>query len=105
MLLASRQELHVEERGKSMQAQSDLRAFGILLEIYKKARGRYPDDLRELSAFVASRGVPPGRLLVDPWGTPYWYQRNESGLPSVRSVGPNKKDEHGGGDDVTVPQN
>jgi len=102
-LLAFIHQRRAEEWGEIIRAQSDIRALGTLLKIYKQAHDSYPADSNEVIEFVASRGIrDPERMLTDPWGRRYLFKRNEAEQLFVYSSGPNRKDENGGGDDITT---
>jgi general secretion pathway protein G len=78
-------------------AQSDLRSLSNALDIYRMDNFNYPSTEQGLEALVSQpSGFPepknyaPGgyikKLPTDPWGSPYIYERSESGF-SLYSLG------------------
>jgi hypothetical protein len=65
----------------------------------KSVRGQNTKRLDYVEADVSE--VNAAGEFVDPWGTPY-QMRFEKGIPRVFSCGPNRKDDNGTGDDITV---
>jgi hypothetical protein len=65
----------------------------------KSVRGQNAKRLDYVEAEVGE--VNAAGEFVDPWGTPY-QMRFEKGMPRVFSCGPNRQDENGTGDDITV---
>ena len=72
------------DQAKVTVAQSDIKAIGAALDMYKLDNQRYPSTQQGLEALVrkpsgnppASNWNPDGylkRVPVDPWGTPYQY--------------------------------
>ncbi len=47
------------------------------------------------------RQAEPGSAFIDPWNSPYLFSKQDGGVV-VYSSGPNKKDEGGSGDDITI---
>jgi general secretion pathway protein G len=69
------------------------------LEAFKEENGRYPTMEEGLQASTREKDA----AILDPWGSPYIYlipslDKNKS--YSLYSIGPNKTDEKGRGDDI-----
>jgi hypothetical protein len=74
----------------------DLRSIRTALEKHKASTGNYPTDLQALTAGTLSY------LPVDPWGTRYLYRLGKDKTKyELYSAGFDRRDERGGGDDVT----
>lgn len=101
---------------KHHRAQRDVAALALALEIYAKEQGDYPTgDAAQIAALLRGEsraGQNAKRLdyievtanetntagaLIDPWGTPYRLLMNPG---RAYSVGPNRRDEQGAGDDI-----
>ena len=84
-------------------AQTQLRMIADAAEAFKKDKGRYPTSSEGLAALQGSDAGGPylsnKHFNVDPWGSPYVYRVQPSGL-HLYSIGPNKTDENGSVDDV-----
>lgn len=85
------------------------------LEHYRMDRGGFPKSgARDLAAALTDPRmpyiqVPAGTInsageLLDGWGRPLHYSLTDAGAPVVYSIGPNGRDEGGGGDDVVPPR-
>jgi len=65
------------------------------MKAYQADNGDWPADLKELTQQIPAGGEPylSADSLVDPWGRPYQYDRNnvhlETQLPLIWSEGPN----------------
>jgi general secretion pathway protein G len=85
-----------------------LQFLGASLDMYRMDHHRYPGDVPGLRALVGPDPLRPEgyikELPVDPWGSAYQYRQDGSGSrrPMIYSVGPNRIDEVGGGDDIRV---
>lgn len=85
----------------------DLEEYSTLLKRFHADHQRFPRDEEGLSAALAislrsqaKRGWRP----LDPWGRHYMYHARDNRPPEVYSVGPNGIDEHGDGDDISMPE-
>jgi type II secretory pathway pseudopilin PulG len=99
---------------------NEIRALLAVTRTYKKVNQSYPqagnaqlvEQLSQTHIRESERKRPyfnfdPNRvkngLFVDPWSRPYIYQVGNSGI-KIYSLGPNGRDESGGGDDIVPPQ-
>ncbi|MCU1717746.1 type II secretion system major pseudopilin GspG [Pseudomonas sp. 5P_3.1_Bac2] len=73
------------DQAKASAAQTDLKAIGMALDIYKLDNHQYPSNAQNLAALVSKpSGHPPARnwnsdgylkrLPMDPWGNAYQYR-------------------------------
>jgi hypothetical protein len=87
---------------KLARAKSDIRAIATAIDLFHARERRYPTNSEGLGALVPDLlpAVPKG-----PWGSPFIYRYDGTGMPSLYSSGPNRLDEHGSGDDVKVSFN
>ena len=78
---------------------SDLRGIDYALALFQRDHGRYPTEEEGLAALVPDvlRKVPK-----DPWGSVYAYRQDDHSTYAVYSIGVNRLDERGDGDDVTT---
>ena len=86
-------------------AKQDLELFAGLIKNFHTKKGRYPRDDEGLSAVLDfGVGLDPAteRRVLDPWGRSYIYRVRADGSPQLYSSGPNRIDEYGKGDDVSV---
>ena len=76
------------DKGRVTAAQAQLKSLSGVLELYRMDNGRFPTTEQGLESLVrapsgepAPRNYPPGGYLsggkvpVDPWGEPYFYER------------------------------
>jgi hypothetical protein len=82
------------------QAREDLKALEKAVLTWINKRGDYPESLAKLAEKGDGKlGLIPERLLTDPWGRPYQYDRNlnnpNTGVPKIWSDGPDPKDPKG----------
>jgi len=83
----------------STQATRDVRTIQTALALYRWDHGRYPTAEEGLEALV---GKHIARLPQDPWDSRYAYAVTSPAGGIVYSVGQNRADEHGAGDDITA---
>src|SRR5580658_3525196 len=81
---------------KAGQAQADLRAISVALDLYIAKYGAAPEERAGLTALVPEllANVP-----LDPWGSAYQYRRRGPREYVVYSFGPNRRDDGGANDD------
>jgi len=75
-------------------AQAELKRMSFLIEDSFFEHGEFPERLGDLAT-----GDDP---LLDPWGSPYRYERSSAFAYRLWSKGPNRRDENGEGDDLLV---
>jgi len=83
---------------KEERTRAQLDYFEFCLEEFKKESGRYPTMEEGLQLLTKEK-----REILDPWGSPYIYtvpSLDKDKFFSLYSVGPNKIDEKGSGDDI-----
>lgn len=68
---------------------------GVLL--FKEKEGKYPEKLADL----IGKQIENGNALLDPWGEKFIYSLKNN-QPEIYSAGPNRLDEGGHGDDITL---
>ena len=78
-------------------------------ECYYDEKGAWPDESTwetQLAPLLSlDRNWGPTNILIDSWGNKIRYQvRSENGITrrTLHSDGPNKIDDHDGGDDIVV---
>lgn len=99
-----------QEAPEIVRVKNNLRLLESALDSYRADHGGYPPTAEGLSALVR-RGDPlrPEGYLKelprDAWDAEYRYvaQRDSSSAYQLYSTGPNRIDEHGGGDDLVLP--
>ena len=82
-------------------ALSDLRILATAMDIFHEERGAYPTEDDGLAALVPTVIL---RIPADPWGNAYAYRAGPTAAASVYSIGMNKRDERGAGDDISTEQ-
>jgi type II secretory pathway pseudopilin PulG len=84
---------------KLTRAKTDLRAIQTAIDLFNARERRYPTNSEGLGTLVPTylHAVPK-----DPWSRVYIYRYDGAGMPNVYSSGPNRIDEHGEGDDISV---
>lgn len=85
-----------------MQTHASLELVGSSLDHWAAQHGRVPSDQEALSVLELRASSP----VRDGWGHPLVYRAvpGHGGRPfQLRSVGPNGRDEGGGGDDLGFP--
>ena len=96
--------MDVPDRAKIKIARGSMENIGVALKLYRLDAGSYPKDLQTLLV------VPPGhtggyleRDALDPWEQPFRYKypgAHNPGGYDLNSIGPNKVDDGGTGDDI-----
>lgn len=105
---------------RARKARNDVRLLDFALSNFLLENERVPEGtLAEIAALLRGQSVHGQNVkrldyveadvsemnaageFIDPWGTPY-QMRFEKGLPRVFSCGPNRKDDNGTGDDITI---
>ena len=81
----------------------DVRHLETALELFRQDHGGYPSAAEGLDALVKAEILR--RLPEDPWDSSYVYKVSSTGIGSIYSVGQNRADENGAGDDVTAERN
>jgi hypothetical protein len=88
-----------------------------LLDVIKRALREYLDEngeypvadssslTKKLGGFLQldRRSLDRQGRIVDVWAKPLVYQRPSPGTVRLYSLGPNGRDEDGGGDDIVLP--
>ena len=87
---------HLEDR-----VSSDLQLLTSVLEQYYEENGRYPTASEGLGILKSRGYVQSSRFDIDPWGSELVY-KSEDGMTRLYSLGQNRVDEGGGGDDIAV---
>jgi general secretion pathway protein G len=83
-------------------ATQDLRGIQTALELFRGQRGSYPSQEEGLTALVGTQMV---RLPKDPWGSDYAYRSISPTNAHVYSIGLNRRDDDGAGDDILADRN
>ena|SRR5690242_4735385 len=83
----------------------NLRVIGVLLSEEYTKHQQFPLSSNEfVNTIRRSRADDADRLLQDPWGSSVIYRTSKrSEIPAIYSVGPNRIDEQGSGDDIILP--
>ncbi|MBL8994009.1 MAG: type II secretion system protein GspG, partial [Spirochaetia bacterium] len=90
-----------------IRALNDLSKLEMAIIIYRAENGKFPATLDELVKATDDHkeGYLAGwtEIPKDPWGSAYTYTFSESTkMTTLRSLGPNKQDDGGAGDDVSA---
>ena len=80
---------------------SDLRLLSSVLERYRDENGQYPPVSEGLEILKSAGYVSSPRFHVDAWGSDLVY-KSDDGKVRLYSVGRNRVDEDGFGDDISV---
>jgi general secretion pathway protein G len=84
----------------AQRARMDVRQLETALELFRQDHGGYPSAGEGLQALLGARILLA--LPDDPWGSSYVYRVSSAGTATVYSIGQNRTDEDGTGDDVTA---
>lgn len=74
-----------------------------LVQEWQRQRGHLPTDAEGLDVLIQA-GLATEDGITDGWGSRLKYRCSNQGCSSatIYSAGPNKIDEHGGGDDIAL---
>jgi len=84
-------------------AKNQLKVIENALMLYESDHGSYPASLDELVGSEGEGGYLDEKQLKDPFGRPILYERTEDSY-RLWSSGPNKVDDGGSKDDITLEE-
>lgn len=80
---------------------NQFRSVSDALELYRQDNGNYPTSEEGTTVLYTEGYAGTKYISLDSWGTPLVYEVVD-GVPHVYSIGANKRDENGFGDDIVM---